>query len=53
MVVLRRHLQIVVRNDADLPRGCCGSSARVDEDSAQTDADFLCRQARIFCVDSG
>ena len=53
MVVLRRHPQIVVRNDADLLRGCCGSSARADEDSAQVDADFLCGQARIFCADSG
>ena len=31
--------RIVVRNDADLPHRCRGSSARVDADSAQADTD--------------
>ena len=35
MIVPRGHPRIVVRNDADLPHGCRGSSARVD-------ADFSC-----------
>ena len=30
--------QIVVRNDADLPHRCRGSSAQVDADSARVDA---------------
>ena len=40
MVVLRRDLQIVVQNDADLPHGCHRSSA--DADSAQVETDFPC-----------
>ena len=35
MVVSRGHPWIVVWNDADLPHGCCRSSA-------QTDTDLLC-----------
>ena len=53
MVVLRGHLRIVVRNDADFPHGCCRTSARVNADSAQVDADFPCRRAWIFLADSG
>ena len=51
MVVPRRHPQIVVRDDTDLPHGCRESSARADADSAQVDADFLCGWAWIFRTD--
>ena len=37
VVVPRRHPRIVVPNNADLPHGCRGSSARADED-------FPCRR---------
>ena len=40
MVVPRRHTQIVVRNDADFPHGCCGTSTLADSDSAQVDTYF-------------
>ena len=53
MVVPRGHPRIVVRNDANFPHGCRGTSARADADSAQADADFPCRRARIFRADSG
>ena len=46
MVVPRRHPRIVVRNDADFPHRCRGTSA-------QADADFPCGRARIFRADSG
>ena len=42
MVVPREHPRIVVRNDADFPHGCRGTSARADTDSAQADANFPC-----------
>ena len=53
MVVLCRHPRIVVRNDVDLPHGCCRSSLRADADSVQADTDFLGRWAWIFSADSG
>ena len=42
MVVPCGHPRIVVRNDADFPHGCRGTSARADADSTQADADFSC-----------
>ena len=49
MVVPRRHLRIVVRNNVDFSHGCHGSSALVDVDSVQVDADFLCAGADLLC----
>ena len=53
MVVQRGHPRIVVRSDVDFPHRCRGTSAWADADSAQADANFLCRRARIFHADSG
>ena len=46
MLVPRGHPRIVVRNDADFPHECRGTSTRAD-------VDFSCGQARIFHADSG
>ena len=49
MVVPHGHLRIVVRNDADFPHGCRGTSAWADADSAWADADFA-QADTDFCV---
>ena len=53
MVVPRRHPRIVVRNDVDLPHGCCISSLRADANSVQVDTNILGGWAWIFSADSG
>ena len=41
------------RNDAEFPRGCRGTSARVPRNFRAGAADLPCGRARIFRADSG
>ena len=53
MVVLRRHTRIVVRHDADLSQGGCGSSVGADmnllqiwvENGSNQKVNFVCNNA--------